>query len=156
MKNVYEANTKYGANKEDLRKTARFNYILARTCTILYIGTSTTLFCAPAINYKLTGQLIPIMPVKLLFVPSDNLFGYILHVIFHSFGMLFGVIGLIALDIFMITTTIHIWPMTRILERACTNLNRATRLISRDAVRDSVWLKLQMRNIMLMHKENYL
>lgn len=154
--NLYEANTKDGANKEDLQIAVGINYIVAKIFVVVIMGTGLGIIFAPAVVYRFTGQIIPIMPVKFLFVPMDTMFGYIFHVIFHLFGLYNAVLGLIAFDIFMITTTIHIWPMTRILKRAISNLNKATRSINQEAVRNSVWLKLQMRNIALMHKENYL
>lgn len=156
INNVYEANTKNGANKDDLRKAVRFNYILAKIFAGVFMSAGLVVFFVPACVYGFTGLVIPILPVKFLFVPMDTVFGYIFHVIFHFFGLYNAVLGVMGFDIFMITTTIHIWPMTRILERTITNFNTATRSINDDSVKDSVWLKLQMRNIVLMHKEIYL
>lgn len=153
---LYEVNKSYGENKDDLRKAARINLSLAKLLAFGISATTLVLATFPIPVYVFTGQIVPIMPVKIPFVTTDTLFGYTLHLVFHLFAAYNGGLGLIGTDTYMITMTIHIWPLIRILERSVLNLNLATKSIEGDKVKDSVWLKLQMRNIILMHREIYL
>lgn len=149
---LYEANKTDGVNKDDLRKAVRINHLLAKLFAVTFLGTIIILNLSPIPIYAFTGQIIPTQPVKIPFVTTDTIFGYILHVVFHFYGAFNAGLGCGAFDIFMITTTIHIWPMTQILRRTVADLNRVTQ----SKIKNSVWLKLRMKNIILMHRETYL
>lgn len=154
--NLYKANQAHGVNKNDLRKTVNINYLLAKLFAFSFSFTTIMLMLSPIPVYVVTGEIIPTSAVKIPFISSEPVIGYILHWVFHFFGAFNGLLGLVAIDVFMVTTTMHIWPMTQILQRAVMDLNGATKDIKRDSVKNSVWLKLRMRNITLMHREMFL
>lgn len=156
IRHLYATNKTHPENNGDLQKTSKINYFLLKLLSFAIWSTAAALMVSPILVYVLTGQLIPAMAVKIPFLSADTTHGYLLHLAFHIFGAVNAALGLSGADNFIVTTMIHIWPMTRILERAVQNLNLATQSIRADSVKNSTWLKTRMRNIILMQKEIYL
>lgn len=68
-------------------------------------------------------------------------------------------LGISAADLFFITITMHIWPMVSILKKSVRSLKQATHEMQQandfETIRNSIWLRAHIRNILLMHAEIY-
>lgn len=156
IRHLYATNRNHHENNSDFQKTSKINYLLLQLLAYTMYSTAAALIMSPILIYAFSGQLIPILAVKIPFLSADTTHGYILHLVFHMFGTVNATLGLVGADNFLVITMIHIWPMTRILERAVKDLNFATQSRRGDFVKNSTWLKMRMRNIILMQKEIYL
>lgn len=87
------------------------------------------------------------------FVPSvdeTTLNGYILLTVLQSFGPYIGFVGHCATDLTFLLIVLHLWPMTNIFAREISDLNAT--LKSHDPAQ-KLLKRMQLRNVMLMHKE---
>lgn len=156
MSELYKANERHVVNNNDLRKVARYCDMMAKVFGLCILGTGCILILGPIPIYAFTGDIMPILPVKIPFISTDTIFGYIIHVIYHLFGLNNALFGLLAVDVFNITAMAHIWPMTTILERSITHVNGSARCLNREEFTNSLWLRLRLRNIGLLHREMFL
>lgn len=156
LSKLYKVNLADGKNQDDLKRCGRINLLLTRLYFCVYFVTSVVLICSPIIIYLATNQVMPIMPVRLPFVQNDTVIGFICNAMFNIIMIFLAVCGNLGSEVFILTLWMHEWPMIRILKRAVTTLNQATRGIDHEAIRNSSWLKLHVRNIVLMHKDIYL
>lgn len=153
---IYKANLEKGKNYDDLRRCGRINLLLTKLYFCVYFVSSIALICSPILVYFVTRQVMPIMPVRLPFVQNDLVIGFIFNAIFNIIMIFLAVCGNFGSEVFILTLWMHEWPMIRILKRAATTLNKATRGKTRESIRNSIWLKLHVRNIAMMHTEIYL
>lgn len=101
--------------------------------------------------YLITGKLEPMLPIQIPFVNFETQSGYVIHSIYMFLLLASGYFGTVASELFLITLTIHIAPMSKIFEKAINDLNER-----QEAIKNSTWFRVNFRNIILMHKEIYL
>lgn len=150
---VYKANETASANKRNLRNFVQilmkfskvFFWIISVACAVLPL--------MPVGIYAVTNELETFLPVRLPFIRNDTAVGYILHTIYQWLVYYMAYSGILAAEMCVITLTMHYWPLTILFDRAINVLNSETRGIRHEAIRRSSWLKLRVRNIVLMHKE---
>lgn len=150
---IYKSNPIYDANKVNLGRSARVNLLVAKIFS-LTIGSTVAVLCVLPIGvYFVTGRSVPITPIRIPFVQNDTATGLNINNLFNLLLISMGSMATLGQEIFAMTLAIHIWPMVRILKRAVTAQNEAINGPNREAIRNSTWLRLRFRNIILMHSE---
>lgn len=153
---LYNANKFNSENRQILAKYIRWNMIVAKITTLVFLSTSIFCICAPVVIFFVTGSMEPVLPAHIPFVPFDTFSGYAIHSAIFSIVVMTGYCGTLSNEAFLITVTLHLLPLTKILDQCVIGLNEATGGIRKDAVKNSTWLHVRMRNIALLHKEIYL
>lgn len=153
---LYEANKFNIENRRMLSKFIRWNLIIAQFLTVGFFAATVALICGPLVIFFVAGRVELILPTRIPFVPTDQLWGYAIHNIFIITCIVTAYAGTVANDIFFLTITMHIWPMYKIMDQAIIGLNQATGSMRKEVIRNSTWLHFRVRNIALMHKRIYL
>lgn len=148
---VYKANETESENKQDLRKCARLNLRICKAIFILIVVTCLTFAVVPILTYLFTGRIEPILPLVIPFIRNDTIVGYMVQTIYQLILLFVGICLMAAPDVFLVTMTMQYWPMTQILDRSVRDLNKT----NKETNRNSTWLRMSFRNIVLMHKQIY-
>lgn len=156
LSNLYKANKFNVENRRILSKCMRWNMLVVKLITATFLATASACICIPLAIFLITGRMEPILPSHIPFVPTDTLWGYAIHCGYFIITIIVAYAGTVANEIFLITSTFHIWPMYEIMNQAVVGLNQATGSLRKEAVKNSAWLYWRVRNIALMHREIYL
>lgn len=110
------------------------------------------LFCMfPVVLYYMTAQLVVLLPVFVPFVDETTVSGYFVLTSIHTLWSVQSTIGLIGADVLMAFLFLHILPMVELIELCFAEMNEVSKL-QRTAF-NNILLKMQLRNILQMHKE---
>lgn len=151
---VYKANEIPSDNKTDLRRFVQFLMKFSKVFFVIITVSCAVLPLMPVGIYLATDELETFLPVRLPFIRNDTAVGYFLHTIYQWLVYYMAYSGILAADMFVITLTMHYWPLTILFDRAITVLNSETGSSRRlETIRTSTWLKLRVRNIVLMHRD---
>lgn len=150
---MFKANEQPGENRTDLWNFVQmltkfskiFFWIISVSCAVLPL--------MPVGIYAATGELETFLPVRLPFIRNDTAVGYILHCLYQWLVYYMAYSGILAAEMLVITLTMHYWPLTILFDRAINVLNSETEGIRSETIKSSTWLKLRVRNIILMHKD---
>lgn len=153
---LYNANKFNHENRRILAKYIRWNMIITKIITLIFLSTTIFCVCAPLAIFFITDNMEPILPAHIPFVPVDTLSGYAIHCAFFFVVAITAYCGTLSNEVFLITVTLHLLPMTTILDKCVNGLNEATDSLRKEAVKNSTWLHVRVRNIALMHREIYL
>lgn len=145
---IYKANQTESENKQDLLKCARLNLRLCQATNILLAVTCSIFLAAPILTYVITDRLETIHALCIPFIRHDTIMGYSVQTIFQLTFMLIGLCVTTGTDVFLVTMTMQYWPLTRIFDRSVRNLSLAT-------PDQTLWLRMNVRNIVLMHEQIY-
>lgn len=105
----------------------------------------------PVLYYVLTGERIMIFPVYVPFLDDSNWQGFMTYFAIHTGWCVQIPLGFVASDLLMALLLLHIWPLVEIFELSIKELNYE--LMNLPAARQSLTVKVQMRNVIQMHKE---
>lgn len=124
--------------------------------TLVLIVTILACTSFPLAIFLTTGKKELIFPTHIPFVPTDKLWGYAIYCVYFIIALTTAYAGTVANEVLLITSTIHIWAMYKIMDQAVIGLNRATGSLHSESVKNSTWLHFRIRNIVLMHRNIYL
>lgn len=105
----------------------------------------------PVLYYALIGDKVILLPMYVPFLDDSTLCGYVIYYVLHSFWCVQSSIGLIGADLLMALLLLHTLPLVEIFELSISEMNDI--LVHCPAARQSLLLKMQLRNIIQMHKE---
>lgn len=156
LSHLYKFNKFNIENRRILSQCIRWNLLFSKIFSIIVFSTAVVCTCVPLAIALIMGRMEPIFPVHIMFVPTNTLWGYAIHCVFFISVIVTAYCGTVANDVFLLTSTMHIWPMHKIMDHAVIGLNQATGSTREAAIINSTWLHRRVRNIVLMHKEIYL
>lgn len=153
---LYKANKLNAWNRQIVSKCVRWNMIITKILTLVFLSTSMCSICIPLAIFFKTGKMEPILPAHIPFIPIDTYVGHAIHCAYFSAVIISGYCGTLSNEVFLITLTMHLWAMIKILDQCVVGLNEATSSMRKETVKNSKWLHFRIRNIALMHREIYL
>lgn len=153
---LYNANKFTTANHRILAKYIRWNMIITKISRLVFVSTIIFSMCVPLAIFLITGRMEPILPAHIPYVPLDTFSGYAIHCAYFSSVIITGYCGTLSNEVFLITVTLHLFPMIKILDQCIFGMNEATGSLQKEAFKTSTWLHARVRNIALMHNEIYL
>lgn len=110
------------------------------------------LFCLfPVVVYFVTGQRVVLFPVLIPFLDETEVKGYLVLTSIHAIWSVQSAVGLTGSDIIMAFLFLQVLPMVEIIELSFKEFNE-TCLLHR-TFSNKMLLKMQLRNILQMHKE---
>lgn len=108
----------------------------------------------PVIYYLVTDKQIMLYPLYAPYIDDSTLHGYLIYYAVHTFWCLQSVVGLIGSDLLMALLLLHILPLVDIFELSVSEMNEVLVNLKLSRLRESSpMLKVQLRNIIWMHKE---
>lgn len=143
-------------NGRILMKFARWNLLITKFIVIVFLLTITVAILIPIPIYLITGSLEPMLPIEIPFLNLETRSGYVMHSTYMFFLIVSAYFGTAASELFLILLTMQLAPMSKILEKAINGLNEVTGGKRQEAIKNSTWLRENVRNIALMHNEIYL
>lgn len=109
-------------------------------------------FCMfPVTIYCLSGQRVVMFPIFIPFVDDTTVDGYLLLTSIHALWSIQSAVGLIGGDICMAFLFLHVIPMVELFEISFAELNETCQL--HRTFSNKILLKMQLRNILQMHRE---
>lgn len=108
----------------------------------------------PVLYYVLTGERVMIFPLYIPFLDDSTWQGFLTYYALHSWWCVQLIIGLVGADLLMALLLLHTLPIVEIFELSITELNYE--LVSFPAARQSLMVKMQLRNVIQMHKEIFM
>lgn len=153
---LYTANKFNVENRRMLSRFVRWNLIITKILTGSFFAAAVCLLTVPFAIFLISGKMEPIIPTHIPLVPTDQLWGYAIHNVYFICCIATAYAGQVENDTFLLTMTLHIWPMYKILDQAIIGLNQAVGSLRKEDIKNSSWLHFRVRNIALMHKRIYL
>lgn len=94
-----------------------------------------------------------LFPLYAPYIDDSTLHGYLIYYAIHIFWSLQSAVGLIGSDLLMALLLLHIVPLVEIFELYVSEMNAVLVNLKSIRARHSPMLKVQLRNILMMHKE---
>lgn len=158
LSDIYKANHIENEDKQDLRKCVGLNLRIVKAISTLTIANALMLMLVPVLSYLLADRFETLLPLSIPFIRNDTIVGYTVLTIYQLVLILVGSCTTIAPDVFLVTMTMHYWPMTRFLDRTVRNLNVTSRDFRNGSICNTVAnfrLKKTVRNLILLHQQIY-
>lgn len=148
---IYEVNAKSKSRKRNimLQKYSVITEYVFKVGFSLYCLSVLFYFIYPIYVYYEFNEIIPIVPLYLPEVDEQHLKGYIIHLVFHLICMIVTLLASAGSDFVFALIVLNIPIMSSILGDNVDELNR----ISGDEEPDTLMMKAQLRNILIMHQE---
>lgn len=156
LSHLHAISTINSEHRRIISKFIHWNLLIVKFLTAVVCTTAVACIFIPLSIFLITGRMEPILPPHIPFVPTDQLWGYTIHCIYFIGVIVTAYAGTIANELYLLTATMHIWQMYKILDQSINGLNQATGSLRIEAVKNSSWLHWRVRNIVLMHKMIYM
>lgn len=158
LEEMYAVNrdSKNHMNYRILQNFSRWVLLIMKFVFIMFGTSMAAVTFSPLLIYLLTGNLETILPIHIPFIDTETTTGYVIHTTYLIFVMTTAYLGIAASELLTIMLTIHISPMVSIFDQAIKSLNEATTGRRKDVIKNSTWLRVNFRNIVLMNIKIYL
>lgn len=152
IEHIYKTNqTRDTPNYKVLLRWGRYGVLMCKVIIALCSSLGILICISPIIFYVLWGEkLVPMVPIMLPGVNEKEQLGYTITTGYHFCMLALAMFGTAGADIMMISFILHMWPMCLILTNMLTDMNEA---VMDPANRDSLKLKLFVRNMIMVHQE---
>lgn len=130
--------------------STRFLYLFKLFAVV--IAAPFVVFCMfPVVIYCVTGQRVVLYPTYAPFVDDTTVRGYLILTSIHFSWSVQSAVGLIGGDLLMAFLLLHALPVVELIELSFTEMNEVCK--HSRSVSNKILLKMQLRNILQMHKE---
>lgn len=152
---IYKANTTPSPNKTLLARSVKVTTFIFKYGMILLVTTATLVLVKPCMSLIAFGVRIPvlepILPTHFPLINEEEIIGYSILALYHTFIVYVFVIGTAGCDLFLMTLVVHGYTMSRIFHNAVVEFNDLIENRERDA--SSEELRMFLKNMILMHND---
>lgn len=153
LETVYVANIRNTSNQKILINTATLAKVIVTMIELLYLSSALLYLINPVSAYITKGEFETLLFVFIPGVDPKRPIGYAVHLVYHLMMVFFGVAGTCCSDIFCFSTVIQLRPMQQILRQ---NIRELNEMLAKSPYTETALVKMQLRNILLMHKDLYM
>lgn len=152
LEEIYVQNEKNLRNKKLLNNTMKIAKFVITIMEFVYVLTIFVYLINPIWIYLHDAKMELIMYIVLPGTNPKHKTGFTMNILYQLMMLMFGIVGTCASDFYCFCLVVHLRPLQHIFRAHILDLNA---MLLSSPTSDTIQIKRQFRNIILLHKDIY-